>query len=195
MIKMVEFYLTRHGETEENVAHILQGHMPGRLTERGKEQAAELRETLAGLHVDFHLILSSPLRRAVDTVDIINEAFHLPVEFVPLLCERDWGSLTGTVVPSCGINNMPEDVESVEAMFLRATRFLQLLWDEYEGKKILVVAHGLFNRVIQAVLRGVTIRDVQPMRNAEYRCFHLTSWPELESLASKHSSSDSVSAS
>ena len=37
-------YLLRHGETEENVQHILQGHMPGTLTETGKAQARALAE-------------------------------------------------------------------------------------------------------------------------------------------------------
>ena len=37
----MNLYLLRHGETEENVQHILQGHMPGTLTETGKAQARD----------------------------------------------------------------------------------------------------------------------------------------------------------
>ena len=46
---MLTLDLTRHGETEENVAKILQGHLPGRLTARGLEQAAALRDELCAI--------------------------------------------------------------------------------------------------------------------------------------------------
>ena len=32
---MVELFLVRHGETQENLDGILQGHLPGRLTATG----------------------------------------------------------------------------------------------------------------------------------------------------------------
>ena len=38
--------LIRHGETEENVQGIIQGQMPGHLTEKGKRQAQEVAEDL-----------------------------------------------------------------------------------------------------------------------------------------------------
>ena len=34
----MNLYIIRHGETEENKQMILQGHLPGTLTEKGKEQ-------------------------------------------------------------------------------------------------------------------------------------------------------------
>ena len=36
---MVQLYLVRHGETIENAEGVLQGLMPGNLSEQGKEQA------------------------------------------------------------------------------------------------------------------------------------------------------------
>ena len=35
---MMTLYIVRHGQTEENLKRILQGHMPGTLTEKGKEE-------------------------------------------------------------------------------------------------------------------------------------------------------------
>ena len=32
-------FLARHGQTEENLSRIFQGHLPGHLTEEGKRQA------------------------------------------------------------------------------------------------------------------------------------------------------------
>ena len=36
---MITLYLARHGQTEENIARIFQGHMPGTLTVEGIAQA------------------------------------------------------------------------------------------------------------------------------------------------------------
>ena len=58
--------LIRHGETEENLKRILQGHLPGSLSDTGKKQAAELKDKLC-LN-DFDSIVSSDLKRATDTV-------------------------------------------------------------------------------------------------------------------------------
>ena len=38
----MKLFLVRHGETEENQQGIMQGHMPGRLSEIGKLQAKKL---------------------------------------------------------------------------------------------------------------------------------------------------------
>ena len=49
---MIEVYLARHGQTEENISRIYQGHLPGRLTEEGKRQAVELGEKLKDIELD-----------------------------------------------------------------------------------------------------------------------------------------------
>lgn len=81
---MTHLYLARHGETEENVAQILQGLMPGHLTARGREQAAELRDKLVAAHTAFDVMLTSDLQRALDTANIINGGLHLPLTPMPL---------------------------------------------------------------------------------------------------------------
>ena len=43
---MITLYLARHGQTEENMTRIFQGHMPGTLTVEGIAQAEALRDTL-----------------------------------------------------------------------------------------------------------------------------------------------------
>ena len=90
---MIILYLVRHGETKENVANILQGHMPGELTERGIEQARQLCKKLQS--VRFDALVCSDLKRCVDTAAILNEPHGLTPEYTPLLRERDWGEHTG----------------------------------------------------------------------------------------------------
>jgi len=53
--------LVRHGETEENVAKITQGHMPSKLTKQGIEQAKKLALRLKDEKIDK--IFVSDLKR------------------------------------------------------------------------------------------------------------------------------------
>lgn|SRR5574344_469211 len=164
---MTTLYLVRHGETEDNVNQILQGQSDGKLTPEGIEQAKELRDKLAGEH--FDAIISSDLKRAVDTAAILNEPHNLGIEQTVLLRERDWGDFTGEFIPDIQDVPFPENVESVDKMFARAHNFITYVKSQYPDKKVLAVGHGLFNRCIQAVYHKKAIREIPRMANAEIR--------------------------
>ena len=151
-------YLYRHGETEENRLHILQGCMPGTLTQAGKEQIAASVSSLQS--IPFDLILCSDIQRCKDTASIINDVLQLPIIFTPLLRERDWGSATGMIVDGVTKIRIPDDAETVAAMLVQT---------HYPDHTILAISHGLFCRCIQAVHRGVQIADIIPMKNTELR--------------------------
>lgn len=165
-----QLYLVRHGETEENVAQILQGRMPGHLTEKGKQQARDLAKTLKRDYEPFDIMLVSDLQRTLDTANIINEQLHITQLLpCPLLRERDWGDFTGIDIMYARTHDMPENAERVEQMFNRARHFLNFVYEQYRGKRILAVGHGLFNRTILAAWAGCTIRDIPRIDNAEVR--------------------------
>lgn len=166
---MINLYLTRHGETEENVAKILQGHLPGHLSKDGHRQATELAEKITRLHPAPQHLIASDLLRARETTRLANVRTKLPVTFTSLLRERDWGSLTGLPVLEARRNPLPPDVESVQAMHLRARSFLQFLTENFDGETVLAIGHGLFNRCILATLTGCTIQDIPQMMNTETR--------------------------
>lgn len=171
---MTTLYLTRHGETVDNVAQVLQGCTPGRLTEKGEQQAIELGRRLANEGIHFDALVSSDLARAVHTAQLINESLHLPLTLCPLLRERDFGSFTRVKIDYARSHPVPDDAESVEALFNRAHRFIQYIIDHYPDQTVLAVGHGLFDRCIQAALRGVAIGDIPHMANAEVRRLELT---------------------
>ncbi|MCM1107693.1 MAG: histidine phosphatase family protein [Clostridium sp.] len=163
-------YIVRHGETEENVVNILQGHLPGHLTEHGREQARALRDELADRH--FDALVCSDLQRCIDTAHILNEPHGLPLSLTPLLRERDWGNLTGISYLKAR-QQLNNTVESVDALFARAERFLQTLVEQHAGQTVLAVSHGLFSRVVQGAASGKTLREVPRMDNAEVRVVRL----------------------
>lgn len=66
---MTNLYIVRHGETELNRNKVYQGWIDSKLTEEGKKQCGELRNKLKG--IAFDVVITSPLRRAVDSAEII----------------------------------------------------------------------------------------------------------------------------
>ncbi len=168
---MTTIYLIRHGETNENVAHILQGHMQGTLSAQGISQAEELARRLG--NVRFDALVCSDLQRCVDTAKILNRTHQLPIQTTPLLRERDWGSFTGRVIAEIQNSPFPLDVESVDDMLVRAATVVHELSILYSSQTVLVVSHGLFCRAIQAVHFKQTLSEIKPMKNAECRILYL----------------------
>lgn len=172
---MITLYLARHGQTEENMTRIFQGHMPGTLTVEGIAQAEALRDTLRDISLDA--VVSSDLKRCVDTARIAVEGRNLPWEKMVLLREIDWGSWTGLAIKEVDLRHFPADVETEAMLYERAGRFVDYLKERYDGKQVLAVGHGLINRAVQAHIQGVILehlRSVPKMNNAELRRFKLT---------------------
>lgn len=171
---MITLYLARHGQTEENIARIFQGHLPGRLTAAGVAQAEALHDTL--LDVPLDTVVSSDLRRCVDTARIAVGDRGLPWEQTALLREIDWGSWTGLAIKEVDLQHVPADAETEAMLYERAAHFVDYLKRHYEGKRVLAVGHGLINRAVQAHIQGVTLqhlRSVPRMDNAEVRRLEL----------------------
>lgn len=171
---MITIYLARHGQTEENLKRIFQGHLPGVLTEEGKRQAAELGEALEDIGLDA--VVSSDLRRVTDTVRIALGDRVLPWATTPLLREIDWGSWTGQLLCSVDRKNPPADVETWEMLYQRAGKFLDFVRRNYSGKRVLAVAHGQINKAVQAHLEQIPVEKLNAiplMRNGEVREFRL----------------------
>ena len=129
---MITLYLARHGQTEENMTRIFQGHMPGTLTVEGIAQAEALRDTLRDISLDA--VVSSDLKRCVDTARIAVEGRNLPWEKMVLLREIDWGSWTGLAIKEVDLRHFPADVETEAMLYERAGRFVDYLKERYDGK-------------------------------------------------------------
>lgn len=164
-------YLVRHGETVANKAHIMQGQTQGELNEEGLRQAEFLRDKLSNEHFDTYL--SSDLKRAIDTCSIIASPAKMTVVTTPLLRERDWGDFTGCFIPDLKEREWPENVESLEKMKARASKFISFIRQNYPDKKILAVGHGIINKAIQSVYYNKPMNEIMPMKNGEIRILEL----------------------
>ena len=77
LYKGMKCILIRHCETDWNVAERLQGHVDTPLNDHGFEQAGILADELTLFGIER--ILTSDLKRAVQTSDIIFEKIQKPV--------------------------------------------------------------------------------------------------------------------
>lgn len=87
---MIELWLVRHGETDWNLNHLLQGWVDTPLNRTGRRQAGELADRLRGRI--FTGVWSSDLARAVETARL---AYGEPTQD-PALRELDFGDIQGS---------------------------------------------------------------------------------------------------
>lgn len=170
-------YIVRHGQTEENLQAILQGHLPGNLTEQGKEQVRKAAERLAEAGVEFKCIVSSDLKRAMDSAHIIAMRLHLPITPMKELRERDWGIYTGMAVAEAAekykidsIWHFPDSsAETDKEILQRAGNALRHLAEKYATDTIIVVTHGQFARNMFAHHLKCDYHEIPSFTNAEIR--------------------------
>jgi len=151
---LVELTFARHGQTQKNIDGVLQGHLDTSLNEKGLEDAKKLSECIKNFK--FDVIFSSDLTRALQCANKIRK--HFPnTEFVkePLLRERNFGYHQGKKLTDLGYSDLSYTTmvkhlyqcecphgETNNQVIDRIKRFMEKCFNEYDGKKILVVTHG-----------------------------------------------------
>jgi 2,3-bisphosphoglycerate-dependent phosphoglycerate mutase/probable phosphoglycerate mutase len=96
-VTLFRLVLLRHGQTDFNVAGRMQGHLDSVLTETGLAQVVRAAPEVARFAPDR--LVSSDLRRAVDTADVIGVACAVPVKVDARLRETHLGEWQGLTVP------------------------------------------------------------------------------------------------
>ena len=95
-MKITKICLVRHRETDWNVLGKLQGRTDIRLNESGILQAEECSEFLKSFQWDA--IITSPLKRAKQTAEIINKNLNLSLIEMKDFLERDYGEAEGMLL-------------------------------------------------------------------------------------------------
>jgi probable phosphoglycerate mutase len=153
--------LVRHGESEWNAAGLMQGqtpHVP--LTDLGHAQAARAARELGALRPE--VLLSSDLRRAVQTAEHCARSTGLEFTTTPALREQGYGVLEGRpsrelwdVVDWTDPHWAPEGGESLAELHGRVGAFLKHLCAERPAEVLALVTHGDTIRAAQAVAAGL----------------------------------------
>ena len=152
-------YLMRHGRTDWNVRHKLQGRTDIPLNEEGRQMARDAHDEYLDTH--FDICYCSPLIRAVETAEILLEGRNVPIVKDDRLLEMCFGDYEGIEhsfkIPDCPINVIFQDpasykesvggAETIEELNSRTKSFLdELVYPKIaEGKDVLIVGHGAMN--------------------------------------------------
>jgi broad specificity phosphatase PhoE len=154
---VINFFLTRHGETQWNKMGKFQGQFDSPLTEKGRLQAHSIAAQLTNNNIK--LIVSSTLPRAKVTAEICQAELQLPHKLTPALIERNFGSWQGKYIDEVKLDNNYQAIfhqvnahapPNGESGIECAIRFQQALVDivnTYDDKdtttnNFLIVSHG-----------------------------------------------------
>jgi 2,3-bisphosphoglycerate-dependent phosphoglycerate mutase len=140
---LTQIILVRHAESAPS-PHVVEADWP--LTETGSKQARRLVDALRGRGIEA--VVSSPYRRAVETIRPFAEAHGLPVVLEPDLRERllapFWISDFEAV--NDDIHGMPDrrlpGGESASEARQRFEAALHRVASEWKGRCVVVATHG-----------------------------------------------------
>lgn len=156
------FICLRHGATDWNRQGLFQGRTDNPLNDTGIAQAHEAATKLAAIELAH--VVSSPLRRAVQTAEIIAAIAARSVTLDHDLIELDFGSFEGQPVRELmlrhGKNNaqglvdmLPADAEPWDDVASRAIRSIRQWLDRHPEQEILFVCH---DAVMQSMAQRLT---------------------------------------
>lgn len=164
-------YIMRHGKTEWNERHKLQGRTDVPLNEAGRAMAEAAREEYREVH--FDICFCSPLVRARETAEILLRGRDIPIRTDDRLKEMCFGIYEGIEnsfqIPDCPVNVLfrePEKYtvpveggESLEALFERTGAFLKEKVHPLlaQGKDILILGHGAMNSAIICQIQNIPV--------------------------------------
>jgi len=159
---MTQALLLRHGESISNAnpeAVTLPEETGDRLSELGTEQARSAANALAGSGITR--LLSSPMRRALETAEPLSEALGLPIAVLPYVHELREEAGYGQLRPeeqklrrwSARMSAHRDDpdhagdgAESFNQILARVRRLKEELESQPSGERALIVTHGIFSR-------------------------------------------------
>ena len=99
----MKVYVIRHGQTDWNLLGKIQGQTDIKLNDTGRNQAKETGMQIQNEKID--LIITSPLKRAKETAEIINKNFNVSIIEDDRLLERKYGRNEGST---------KEDIQEME---------------------------------------------------------------------------------
>jgi len=145
-------YLARHGQTPLNESGVLRGLADPALDETGRDQARRLGTALG--HRDPSVVVTSPLRRAMQTAQPVADRARLKVTADHRLVDRDYGPWTGesrqSVISRWGSVDDAPGVEPEAAVRDRAVAGLTDIARLHRGSTVVVVSHDAVNRQVLA---------------------------------------------
>ncbi|MEI6053783.1 MAG: histidine phosphatase family protein [Candidatus Saccharibacteria bacterium] len=176
----MKIYFVRHGQTDTNTAMrdgqtVEELNAPLNVT--GREQAETLSKQLKD--IKFDVIISSPLKRALQTAEIINKYHKMSIEIEESISERHAGKINNENwhdLFDFDKNIQPEDGESLSTFFDRVHKYFNNLKQKHTDKTVMIVSHGGVHHALYALSNNLPRKGnvrISPMHNCEFREYEL----------------------
>jgi len=172
---MTNIYLVRHGESTLNIKKVYYGWTDCDLSEDGIKQANDVEKIMEKINYEY--IISSPLKRALNTAQIINSEKELINSNKKLISNKeiiidnrlkeinfgDWENKTYKQLQSLNSdifnkwcndwkNTSPPQGESFIDLYKRVVEFTNHLIHNHKDENVLIVAHQGVLRIIVSYL-------------------------------------------
>jgi len=166
-------YLTRHGQTEWNLAKKMQGHMDSLLTQSGVQQAKWLGERLSSVSFDAIYCSSSP--RAITTAGMISGNRSIEIVKLDSLKEINMGLWEGQhieqitqdfPIPFDQFFNEPHlyqptgQGESYSELIERVLPAIQDILTKHKGQQVLIVTHRITLKAIMSYFMNKQLHEI-----------------------------------
>lgn len=179
---MVRFNLIRHGQTQWNLEHRIQGEKNLPLSAQGRLQVKSWGSCLKKMSLD--LILSSPMIRARETSEILGKGLGLEIFEEKNLREQSFGLWEGRRIndirqacpgaveyqESLGWDFCPPGGESRNGVLKRSLGAFEQAAKRFKGHNVLVVVH---NGVMRSLVYHALGRAFLPGEKQVIKNWHL----------------------
>lgn len=170
--------LVRHGQTNWNIRHLLQGRTDNELNETGKTQAKQVGEYLKKHDPNWDVFVSSPLKRATQTAEIIKDSLGFEDEIIidENLIERAFGELEGEVLNETSYDlldlEITKGLETKKELQERSLNALLNLEKKFKNKKVIAFSHAQFIKsIITQLDENYNFRS--PLKNSSMNYFEV----------------------
>ena len=147
-----------HGTTTDNAAKLCSGWKEAMLNDLGKEQALNLGNVIRDKKIEFDVIFTSDLKRAIDSSDIAFPNYEKIRD--SRLRECNYGSLDGEhkslVIYEEHIEENFPDGESLLDVEMRVRDFLEAVKSNYSGKVVGIVAHRAPQLALEVITKNIS---------------------------------------
>lgn len=156
MLRRKPFFFLRHGQTEWNADRLCQGQTEVPLNATGMRQAHAAKILLKAIPIAT--VCCSPLGRARQTADIVNESWAHPLVIIDDLKEMFFGDVQGQPLGALSYAELLRSAaqsggEAFDDFAARALRGINLALS-HPGP-VLIVAHGGILHAFQSCMRMV----------------------------------------
>ena len=155
----MKLIILRHGETKENKEGVVQGQLPGTLTEKGLKHAKKMANRFKKEKIDF--IYSSDLKRAKDAAKIIAK-FHpsTPLNFMKELREMNFGKFqgrSGLKFKNAYGHYLERGGESIKQFYNRVRKFFGKIKQKHKSQTVMIISHAGSNRALVCATKNLPL--------------------------------------